>query len=169
MKKIIINEEQLNRLINQNEEELTYYKFFNKVKRFICDLLNDPINADVDNIFKHLGINKGKMVEKLINRNIIIRKEKIKELSNSNGNKEAKMIISYDVPKKNFRRKMKRLFSEITAQPKIMTEEGECGVISGNMTGGVANGATSSFNNATYDTPFGKIQRRKIKTYDDSK
>lgn len=166
MKTIIITESQLNYIKSSIEDEITYYKFFNKVKKFICDLLNDPINANVDDIFANMGINKQKMVDKLINRNVIIRKEKIKELSDGDGNMVSKMIISYDVPKKNFRRKMKRLYSDIFENKNVINEDEGCAC--NGATGGVASGATSTINNAIYDTPFGKVQRRKINTNNDT-
>lgn len=155
---MIITENQFNKLI-ESYNDITYYKFFNLLKKFIGDLLGDPINADIDDVFKRKGINKTDLINKLINRNVIIRKEKIKEFSNGNGNKESKMIISYDVPKKNFNRKLKRLYSELFGSKNVVTEDGECGTTN-------VGGSTSTFNNATYEVPFGKPQKKKMNIYD---
>ena len=159
MTKIIITEEQIELLKNNIDNEITYYQYFNAIKSFLKELLTDPINAQVDELFINNGYDKKTLLKKLIDRNVIIRKEKIKELPYSpNGKKTSKMIISYDIPKKNFNRKLKRIFIELF-NTKIVSEDGCAGM------GGATSANVSA--DASYEVPFGQIQRRKINKIDD--
>lgn len=152
-KKIIhITENQL-KVIEASMEEVFYYDFFNEVKSYIKELLMDPVNADVTPLFKKHGYSKADVLKKLIDRSIIIRKETVKELPYEvGGDKESKYIVKYAVPRKNFDKKLKRLYLEMF--PQQLTEDGatSCG---GAMQGGGGNPSAGQ-----YDVPLGTVQRR---------
>ena len=75
---IYINENKLP-LLKESNEEVTFYEFFTKTKNFIKDLLSDPINAKPDNMFKSHGISRSALLNKLLDRGIVTKKEDIKE------------------------------------------------------------------------------------------
>lgn len=109
--KIYINEDKLV-LIKENEEEnVTFYKFFTEVKNFIQDLLDDPINAKPSEFFKNHDISKSLLLNKMIDRDIVTKHENIDEPYDADGNKKSMHSIQYRVPKKNFEQKIKRLYS----------------------------------------------------------
>ncbi len=114
--KVYITEDKLSLLKESQEEEVTFYSFFSNVKDFIKELLADPVNAKPNEFLKRRGFSKSELVKKLIDRDIIIRKEDIKEVPtgmDENGGKEAKYIVQYKVPKKNFEKKIHRLYSKL--------------------------------------------------------
>lgn len=89
-------------------DEVTFYSFFNKIKNFIKNLLHDPVDAEPDKMFKLHGIGKTTLLKKMLNRNIIEKKQKIEEVDGS-----ARYYVQYKVPKRNFELKLRRLYSEL--------------------------------------------------------
>lgn len=136
------------------ENEITYYSFLSHLKAFLKDLLTDPINCKVDEYFYGINLNKHKLLNLLKRRDIIRTEEKIDD---SIANKPI-FKIKYLIPKKNFERKVKRLYSklfEINLPPKNnIHEDGE---------GGDLCGATSAaaVNDSAPIEPIG-LNRRKI-------
>ena len=106
---VYINESKLP-LLRESNEEVTFYEFFTKTKNFIKDLLSDPINAKPDNMFKAHGISKSTLLNKLLDRGIVTKKEDIKEPNDADGKMKSMHYIQYKVPKKNFEQKIKRLY-----------------------------------------------------------
>lgn len=106
---VYINESKLP-LLRESNEEVTFYEFFTKTKNFIKDLLSDPINAKPDNMFKAHGISRSTLLNKLLDRGIVIKKEDIKEPNDADGKMKSMHYIQYKVPKKNFEQKIKRLY-----------------------------------------------------------
>ena len=186
---IIINENQI-MAIKESNEEVTFFEFFNNAKSFLRDLLEDPINAKPNDFWKTHGFNKSKLVKKFMDMNILDRDENIKEVSASDGHstkKESKYYVKYKVRKKNFERKMHRVYSSIfesnsffknekILKDEIMNskfrdvykergginEEGECG--DGSAFAGATNANISA--DAMYDVPISPVQRRGF--YNDS-
>jgi hypothetical protein len=112
MKKIIINESSLQLLKeSQEEEEVTFYKFFVELKEFIKNLLINPFYAKPSDFFKNNGISRSVLLNRMLDRDIITKKETINEPYDSNGEKISKHTLSYSVPKKNFERKIRRLYT----------------------------------------------------------
>ena len=107
--KIIINENKL-LLIKEAEEEVTFYKFFTEVKNFLKKLLDDPIGAKPSKFFNENGISKKKLLNKMLDRGIIKKKETIDEPNDADGNKKSMHYLSYSIPKKDFEHKIKRLY-----------------------------------------------------------
>ena len=68
MGKIIYITENKLSLLKEYEEnkEVTMYSFFNKLKTFIKELLNDPIYAKPDELFRIHGISKVSLIKKML-------------------------------------------------------------------------------------------------------
>lgn len=96
---------------SEKEEEVTFYKFFTEVKNFIKDLLDDPINAKPSGFFKKHGISKKDLLNKMMDRDIISKKENIDEPNDADGKMKSMHYLQYRVPRKNFEQKIKRLYS----------------------------------------------------------
>jgi hypothetical protein len=110
MKKIIINENKLT-ILKESQEEVTFYKFFVEVKNFMKDLLNDPINAKPKDFFKNHGISRSVLINRMLDKNMLTKKETINEPNDADGKMKSRHFIEYKVPKKNFEEKMHRLYS----------------------------------------------------------
>ena len=108
--KIYLKEDKLI-LIKESEEKVTFYKFFTEVKNFIKDLLEDPIGAKPSEFFKNHGISRSILLNKMMDRDIISKKENIDEPNDADGKMKSMHYIQYKVPKKNFEQKIKRLYS----------------------------------------------------------
>lgn len=107
---IIINENKLC-LLKESSEEVTFYKFFTEVKNFIKDLLDNPIDAKPSGFFKTHGISRSVLLNKMLDRDIVSKKETIDEPNDADGNLKSMHYIQYKVPKKNFEQKIHRLYS----------------------------------------------------------
>jgi len=109
--KIIINENKL-LLIKESEEkeEVTFYKFFTEVKNFLKKLLDDPINAKPSEFFKDNDISKKELLNKMLDRGIIKKKENIDEPNDADGKAKSMHYLSYSIPRKDFEHKIKRLY-----------------------------------------------------------
>lgn len=187
MKKVIYISESKLPILKESENEVTFYSFFTNIKDFIQELLVDPINAKPNDFLKSHGFNKSGLIKKLMDRDIINRKENIKEVPNGmveDGKQESMYSVQYKVPKKNFERKIHRLYSRLFEAnvfnnqesmiedilnmdndnaykdrgglDKVVTEDGE-----GSMAFGGATNANISAA-AMYDVPMGGVQRKKF-------
>lgn len=108
--KVYINEDKLILIKEDNEEEVTFYKFFTEVKNFIKKLLDDPIDAKPSKFFSEHDISKKTLLNKLMDKDIIAKKENIDEPNDADGNKKSMHYIQYRVPRKNFENKIKKLY-----------------------------------------------------------
>lgn len=110
MKTIIISESQA-RMLKENiqmiNEEVTFHAFMSHVKDYLKQLLTNPIGAQPDAFLKSNGLGGEKLLSKLIDKDIIIKKSKIV----SEG--KDRFEISYKLPRNNFERKMRRLYAEL--------------------------------------------------------
>lgn len=151
MKTIIINERQTI-LLKEANKEMTYYAFLSHVKSYLKKLLTDPISAQPDDFLKNYGLEGKELNSKLTDNNIIIKNEKI----DSSGEKDM-FKISYKIPRQNFERKMKRLYSSLfesnIVDANVLNEDGCAGV----MQGGGGNPNAGQFEQPL----FGKPLRRK--------
>lgn len=116
MKTIIINEKQAF-ILKEANKEMTYYAFLSHVKSYLKKLLTDPISAQPDDFLKNYGLDGKELNSKLTDNNIIIKNEKI----DSSGDKDM-FSITYKIPRQNFERKMKRLYSSLF-ESNIVDEE----------------------------------------------
>lgn len=148
MKKVYVNKDTLKEAVDYLNDEITFFGFLSNLKLFLKELLINPINADINDYLKRHGINKTELLNKLIERNIIEKETNIKDKENKDV-----FTIRYKIPKRNFERKIRRLYCILFENDDCMiTEDGE---------GSVA-GATSCSSSGQYTCPLGGVQRRKI-------
>ena len=158
-----MNESQLNGL--SDATKLTEYKFYNNVQRFLSDLLKDPVGAKVPLLLQANNIARNYLLYHLKSNGIITRSQKISDKDSQGNPKTAKMVIKYSVPKKDFSKKMKKLFIDLVAKnvpEKIEKVMNECD--GGVAMGGEPSGATSADASGQYSQPLFGIQRRKMPT-----
>lgn len=164
-KTIKLNESQLNDL--SDATKLTEYKFYNNVQRFLSDLLKDPVGAKVPFLLQANNIARNQLLYHLKSNGIINRYQKISDKDSRGNPKTARMIIKYSVPKKDFAKKMKRLFIDLVAKnvsekiDKVISEdlgkdidECDCGGAMGATAGNESMGQFSQ--------PLFGVQRRKM-------
>lgn len=164
-KTVKLNESQLNEL--SNATKLTEYKFYNNVQRFLSDLLKDPVGAKVPFLLQANNIARNQLLYHLKSNGIINRYQKISDKDSRGNPKTARMIIKYSVPKKDFAKKMKRLFIDLVAKnvpekiEKVIAEdlgkdidECDCGGAMGATAGNESMGQFSQ--------PLFGVQRRKM-------
>lgn len=113
-KTIKLNESQLGDL--SDATKLTEYKFYNNVQRFLSDLLRDPVGSKVPFLLQANNISRNQLLYHLKSNGIINRFQKISDKDSQGNPKTAKMVIKYSVPKKDFAKKMKRLFIDLVAK-----------------------------------------------------
>jgi len=109
--KIYINENKLVLIKESEDENVTFFKFFTEVKNFIKDLLDDPIGAKPSDFFEKHGISKKSLLNKMMDKDIITKKENIDEPNDADGKMKSRHYLQYKVPRKNFEQKIKRLYS----------------------------------------------------------
>ena len=164
-KTVKLNESQLNEL--SDATKLTEYKFYNNVQRFLSDLLKDPVGAKVPFLLQANNIARNQLLYHLKSNGIINRYQKISDKDSRGNPKTARMIIKYSVPKKDFAKKMKRLFIDLVAKnvpekiEKVISEdlgkdidECDCGGAMGATAGNESMGQFSQ--------PLFGVQRRKM-------
>lgn len=98
-------------LLKESDDKVTFYQFFTEVKNFIQDLLDDPMGAKPSGFFKNHGISRSVLLNKMMDRDIISKKENIDEPNDADGNMKSTHYLQYRVPRKNFEQKIKRLYS----------------------------------------------------------
>lgn len=165
MKKIYVNNKTLQEAVDYLNNDITFFGFLSHTKTFLKELLVNPINADVDDYLKDNGLDRKTLLGELMGRNII---EKETKIENNNG--VDRFMVSYKIPKRNFERKMRRLYislfekNEIT-ESKIINET-DCG---GVMQSGANNSVGGSNPDAgQFITPLKTnkkefpVQRRRI-------
>ena len=107
--KVVLKEEKL-LLLKESNDEVTFYKFFTEVKNFLKKLLVDPINAEPSDFIKSHGITKNDLLNKMLDKDIINKKENIDEPSDADGKMKSRHYLQYSIPKKNFEEKMRKLY-----------------------------------------------------------
>ena len=147
---IVIDESALESL--QDEYRMTEHRFNSNVKKFLHDLLVDPINADVSFLMKANGYDRNSFIKILRNAGLLTSKQHINDKDENGQPKAATMKVKYLVPKKNFNRKIKRLYISLFEKNlPINEEEG----------GGAMGGATSADSSGQFSQPLFRPIRRK--------
>lgn len=151
----------------KNSMKMTKYKFYSNVKKFLHDLLVDPVNADVPMLLKMYGYTRNSMLKLLIDNKIVVKKQKIvdkgkdgKPMTPVMRVKYEKVPDDYSVPKKNFLNKLERLYIREFEKNTINEEcaaGGDCGGEGNN--GNSPSGSTTTFTAGDYQViqPFGGI------------
>ena len=167
---IIINESDFQRLKKISEDydremEMTEQKFHSNIRNFISQLLQDPVNAQPSTLLKTNGLNRSILLKYLLNSGILVRDERISDRDENGEPKTATMMVKFRCPKKNFDRKIQKLYirffeknlpqRQIHLRNEEINEDGE---------GGAIGGATSAASSGQFIQPFGSVQRRKIPT-----
>ena len=167
---IIINESDFQRLKKISEDydremEMTEQKFHSNIRNFISQLLQDPVNAQPSTLLKTNGLNRSILLKYLLNSGILVRDERISDRDENGEPKTATMMVKFRCPKKNFDRKIQKLYirffeknlpqRQIHLRNEEINEDGE---------GGAIGGATSAASSGQFIQPFGDVQRRKMPT-----
>ena len=141
--------------------EMTEYKFNNAIKKFLHDLLVDPVNADISDILKMYGYRRGRLIGILKNNDLLRKSERIVDKDENGMDKTATMQVKYQVPKKNFDRKLRNLYIKLfernvpeKSTEDTVNEDGECGVM----------GTTNASSSGQYSQPLFPMQRRQMPT-----
>ena len=172
-----INESTINDLFNA--KDMTEYKFISNVKKFLSQLIDDPVNAQPSRVLKFNGLDRKKLISKLMDNGIIIKKERISDRDENGNPKTATMLVSFKIPREDFDHKMKKLyislFENVQSPYEFICEDGGAGASGGACAGGdcggmscgeacSVGGATSADASGQFITPlFGTIVRRKKK------
>lgn len=150
-RKIYVKKDVLKEAVDYLNNEMTFFGFLSHVKFFLKQLLKNPLYADVDEYLKQHGIERKDLLNQLIQREVVVKETKIID----NNGKDA-FSVSYKIPKRNFERKIKRLYMTLFEQDDIISEDGATSCCSAMQGGGLNPDA------GQYTKPFGKLQKRKI-------
>lgn len=161
MKTVYVNKEVFKEAMDYLNRDITFYDFLSHSKALLKQLLSDPINADIDSYLKDNGLTKQQLIAAMIDKGIIEKETKITESKQLN--ESDKFTVSYKIPKRNFERKMRRLFAELFEKNEIaesiISEEDGGGATS---CGSAMQGGGSNPDAGQFLQPIGKVQRRKI-------
>lgn len=170
-KRIIITEEQLRFLI-ENDEYLPD-EFHEDVKQFVKDLLSSPSNAKIPERLEKQGINRNKLIDALIEKGFLTRKQTVKEVENGEGKRVSRMLTVYSANMDNGSKKIdevhKSLF-ESKDNEELMDEESLFEIEMDDMeecvAAGASNGAGGTWmGDASYTAPV-KFGKKKDPAYD---
>ena len=151
---IVVNESDISKIVKIIE--MTEQKFHENMRYFISQLLQDPVNAAVPPLFAQRGFTRSNLLNHLLGGKdpILFRDQKISDKDENGEPKTATMIVKFRCPKKNFERKLEKLYIKLFEKnlpprhkkhkEKDLNEEGGgatgcCGAIDG-MGGEGANG-----------------------------
>lgn len=114
MKTIYVKQDMFNEAVSYLNNEITFFGFLSHTKAFLKQLLVNPLNADIDDYLKDNGLDRKGLIGALTEKNIIEKETKIEDKNGSD-----KFIVSYKIPKRNFERKMRRLYSSLFEKNEI--------------------------------------------------
>jgi hypothetical protein len=114
MKRIYVNNEVLSEAVAYLNNEITFFGFLSHTKAFLKELLVSPLTADIDDYLKDNGLERETFISSLLSKNILEKETKIETQNDSD-----KFMISYKVPKRNFERKIRRLYATLFEQNEI--------------------------------------------------
>jgi hypothetical protein len=159
MRTVYVNKSIFKEAMGYLNRDITFYEFLSHTKAFLKQLLSNPIGADIDSFLQDNGLTREDLIKILMEKGIIEKEVKIEEVNSSD-----KYLISYKIPKKNFERKMRRVFSQLFEKNEIsenvlFEEDGGGGATS---CGSAMQGGGSNPDAGQFMTPIGKVQRRKI-------
>lgn len=164
MKRIRITESQY-QLLKEFQDELTYYKFYSGVVDFLNWLLQSPSDAQPNDILKSHGITRKLLIQGLVDRGILTRKNKVVEVPSEDGKMTSKMLAKYSVIRKNFEKKLHRLHIQLCecSKPNVtMLDEDGAASIGGMSCGFAMQGGGSNPSAGQYDAPVSGVQKRKF-------
>lgn len=99
------------RHLKESIEEVTFFAFYRDIKIFLKNLLNSPFDVELNGVLKECNVTTKQMIQIMLERNIIKKKERIDEpFDEVLGKKKSTYYVSYLIPKNNFKEKIKKLF-----------------------------------------------------------
>lgn len=161
MRKIYVNSEILNEAVSYLNDDITFFGFISHIKSFLKDLLKSPSNANIDDYLKRHGLNRKDLINQMLERGIIEKETKI------TGDKNDKFSILYKIPKRNFERKIKRLYSSLFEMDNSIIDIKEDSASGGGGATGCCgvfgDGGINNNNEGSYVPKLGNnVLRRKI-------
>lgn len=140
----------------QNKKEVTYYQFSSHIQNFLSKLKTKPTTATPSKFLIDNDFGKEKLIRILIKRNILKRKESIKDPTNSE-EKKAKYYVKYTIIRNDFENKVKKMYDDYFSKEVIT--ECDCSGCEGSV--GDNGGATNCDGvGGQYIKPFGDVQYR---------
>lgn len=136
-----------------DDTNMTEYKFNSNIKHFLHDLLVNPSDAKIPFIFKINGVNRNRMIYFLKKFGLLKKIERISDKDNEGKPKKATMMVKYQVPKKDFDRKLKKLF--------IRLFEDNCSAVN-NITEDGEGATTCDASSGQFSQPLFPLQRGKM-------
>ena len=114
---------------------------------FISGLIKNPLKVEISSYLKERGFSRKKLIDELIDRDIIDRSERVTDGDDEN-NKKPTYTVKYTVRGEKFRRKVKRMFSKhfeknLPKKKEINEEDGGGGFAGSSDGGGGLAGATN--------------------------
>lgn len=153
---VIISEDMENRM--KEASAPTEYQFRVKVRQFLYNLLVNPSEATVPDIFSMAGYTRSKLVKTLMDNKVIERSQKLVDTDENGEPRMAAMKVRYMVPKKDFDRKLKRVYIKMferNVPDESIAEDAGCGACADG-------GATSASCSGQYSQPIFGVQRKMI-------
>lgn len=114
MKVIHINESKFNRILEE-KDYLPFKTFYDETIKFLNSLLKDPIGARPSDKLQSYGIENGPFRNKLYDKNIISKKERIDEpYDEESGKMTSRYYVSYKViDTETTKKKLRELHKEM--------------------------------------------------------
>lgn len=161
-KVIVINESDFKQLTDY--AEMTEQKFHSNIRKFISQLLQDPVNAQPSDLFKFYGFKRSNLLHHLLSGNnpILIRKERISDRDENGEPKTATMMVKFMCPKKDFDRKLQKLFIKLFERNLPPRKSHKQDELNEDGEGGAMGGATSTDSSGQFIQPVFPMQRRKM-------
>lgn len=145
-----------------DEMKLSEYKFNFYVRKFLKELLDDPVNTNPSDLMVLNGFNRKRLLDELMGAGMLKREERICDKDENGNPKTAVMSVKFSVPRKDFKKNLRHLFDRLIGEGRQrINEEGEGGG-GGTASSGYGEGqsgatSTSTVGNYTYDVPlFGR-------------
>lgn len=109
--------------------ETTFYRFYSEIRSFLSKLITSPIKAQPSNYLKERGFYRKKIIDLLIKKNVLERKESIKDKNDTEELQSPTYFVKYKVRKKDFEKKIHRIYSKYFEKNTI-EEDGATGCCS---------------------------------------
>lgn len=149
----------LSEAIQEANEEMTYFTFAHGIKTFLVDLLQNPTSAKPNLLLSAHKLNRSRLINLLIKFGIIEKDENIVDKDEDGNPTTATMSVRYKIPKKNFSRKVRKLFIKLFEKnlPEKQSLENK-----NIRTEDMGDGATNASSSGQFSQPLFNVQRREI-------
>lgn len=177
-RRIVITESQLKRILKEDKEYF-FDEFKDDVQAFVKDLLDNPNTAKISDKLAKKGVDRGKLINALVECGFLTRKQKVSEVEGENKKKKSVMLPVYTAHMENGTKKLGEVFEKKLGLGKLpsffkesIMDEGTLFEIEMDdeldeaMAAGASNGAGGTWmNNAEYTAPV-KLGGKKDPAYD---